>query len=711
MHETNEFKGLFKDGLSYLPGGVDDGFVKVDRDAFTTRLLEVKGKRRIQVSQVELAASSVNQGDVFILDAGPNVYQWNGAKSSRMEKQKAMDATKKIRDEEHGGKSKIHIIDHGDDDSEFWKALGQDKPASIPEGSDDAAHEAQKAKDIKLWQLSDATGKLVMTEVTDRPLKKEMLLTEESFILDTGSSGIYAWVGKKASSQEKARAMKYAMDFIKEHNYPEWTPICKIVERAETPLFKQHFIWPLANALPMGGLGSAGSKPKFVKKSFDASSMAERDAREKIVLPDDGTGKVSIWRIENLKRVEWPAHLYGQFYGGDSYVVLYEYKDKRGKDAAFIYYWQGTKSSQDEKAAAAIEASNLDDELGGYPVQVRVVQNKEPPHFYKIFEHKVVIHTGGVGSGFKNSTEKDYQDTDGTRLFHVKCSNNYNVRAVQVAERAESLNSGDCFVLESPEMLFLWFGNGCSKEERDFTKQIFRKIDNIQCPLHPTPLMEGKESDAFWKALGGKKDYAKPPEATLPAHDPRLFQCSNARGYFWAEECFDFDQEDLCEDDCMLLDTYREIFIWIGEGANKEEREEAMKLSKTYLSNDTSGRQEDDVSIAVIQQGCEPPNFSCHFMAWDDDKWRKGKTYEQMKAEMNSGEELSLEQHLEKFKGTTYTMAELKGDKSKLEFLNRKEPESHLSNDEFKQYMKMDKAAFAKLANWKKISARKAAGL
>ena len=31
---------------------------------------------------------------------------------------------------------------------------------------------------------------------------------------------------------------------------------------------------------------------------------------------------------------------YGQFFSGDSYVVLYEYKDKRGKDAAFIYYWQ-----------------------------------------------------------------------------------------------------------------------------------------------------------------------------------------------------------------------------------------------------------------------------------------------------------------------------------------------------------------------------------
>jgi len=44
----------------------------------------------------------------------------------------------------------------------------------------------------------------------------------------------------------------------------------------------------------------------------------------------------------------------------------------------------------------------LDDSLGGSPVQVRVVQGKEPAHFRQLFKGQLVIRTGGVGSGFKN---------------------------------------------------------------------------------------------------------------------------------------------------------------------------------------------------------------------------------------------------------------------------------------------------------------------
>ena len=42
----------------------------------------------------------------------------------------------------------------------------------------------------------------------------------------------------------------------------------------------------------------------------------------------------------------------------------------------------------------------MDDALGGEPVQVRVVQGKEPVHFLAMFQGKLIIYQGGISSSF-----------------------------------------------------------------------------------------------------------------------------------------------------------------------------------------------------------------------------------------------------------------------------------------------------------------------
>ena len=58
-------------------------------------------------------------------------------------------------------------------------------------------------------------------------------------------------------------------------------------------------------------------------------------------------------------------------------------------------YVQGDESSTDEKAASALNAVKLDDEVGGKAIQVRVVQGREPRHFIKMFGGKMVVFSGG----------------------------------------------------------------------------------------------------------------------------------------------------------------------------------------------------------------------------------------------------------------------------------------------------------------------------
>jgi hypothetical protein len=54
---------------------------------------------------------------------------------------------------------------------------------------------------------------------------------------------------------------------------------------------------------------------------------------------------------------------------------------------------------QTEKGASAIWANNIDDKFGGTPVQIRVLQNKEPPHFHLLFKEKMIIYAGKVYIG------------------------------------------------------------------------------------------------------------------------------------------------------------------------------------------------------------------------------------------------------------------------------------------------------------------------
>ena len=52
---------------------------------------------------------------------------------------------------------------------------------------------------------------------------------------------------------------------------------------------------------------------------------------------------------------------------------------------------------------------------------------------------------------------------------------------------------------------------------------------------------------------------------------------------------FNFIQDDLDEDDVMMLDTWSQIFIWIGDNANKEEKEQAAVIAYEYLMKHPSG--------------------------------------------------------------------------------------------------------------------------
>jgi len=734
-HESRKFLNYFPKGIRYLEGGVDSGFRKVQRGVYEKRLFHVKGKRNVRVSQVELHYTSLNKGDVFILDEGMTIHCWNGSQCSRTERMKGVEVARRIRDEERGGKAKLVIIDEGKDhrdENKFFEALGSRgdiKDAS--EGGDDVAFEKHNQTSVTLYRVSDESGTLEMTPVNEMPLKKEHLDSYDCFILDCGSSGIFVWVGKKCTDAEKKAGMKNGMEFISKKGYPQWTQVTRVVEGGETPIFKQFFSgWrDEGEQVGMGKVFRQGALAKQSNEKFDATQLHDREKQKHKteILPDDGTGDVEIWRVEDHDLYPLEPNLHGVFFSGDSYVIKYSFM-ANWKRQIIIYFWQGTKSSIDEKAASAMLADQMDKKLGGIATQIRVVQNKEPEHFLRMFRGRFIILEGGRGAGYRAGSEEDTYDHEGKRMFHVRGSSDMNAKAMQVPRRAASLNSGDMFVLETPYVAYLWRGKGACAAERRNARQL---IDYLMVGREVEPIREGKEPRTFWEAIGGYEEYStgKRMEEEKPSYPPRLFQCSNASGAFRVEEIFEFCQEDLIEDDVMFLDTYDEVFVWIGDGANEVEKAEAVTVAMDYVRSDPSGRTLDDTMIIQVKQGYEPLNFTGHFQAWDRDKWSEGKTYEEIKQEM--GEEGIKK--VSEIRITTQTVkamnnnnsgdfTETDGSSYSYEVLaqpshllpggiDKTNRERYLSNEEFFLVFDMERTEFESLPRWKQVQLKKEKGL
>ena len=105
---------------------------------YSKTLIHIKGKRRVRVRrvpplfkalsltsiQVQLSSTSLNSGDVFVLDCGKKIYVWNGSEANRMEKAKGLDVSQRMAKSTGAKVIVVAEKEENRDLNEFYEEIG-----------------------------------------------------------------------------------------------------------------------------------------------------------------------------------------------------------------------------------------------------------------------------------------------------------------------------------------------------------------------------------------------------------------------------------------------------------------------------------------------------------------------------------------------------------------------------------------------------------
>jgi len=363
------------------------------------------------------------------------------------------------------------------------------------------------------------------------------------------------------------------------------------------------------------------------KDHRDAAKKAAQSEKEFV-----GAGKkvgMEIWRVEN-RRTEsdtpdfgvkrWPKNQYGEFYDGDSYIVLNTYKVKdpeTGKltDALAwdVHFWLGKDTSIDERGVAAYKTVELDDLLDDGPVQHRETMGTESALFQSYFKGGIQYLSGGIESGFRKVKPEEYKP----RLLKVRRTKR-TVKATQIETDVKAMNKGDVFILDLGAKVMVYIGPEASPFEKSSAANLASSIVGGRNGKSKQVEVDGD----FWETVGGSEadvpsaeEGNKEAEPVLDMKSVGLYRISDASGSieFTRQEPADakgYTTSQLDTNDVFVVDSGIEIFIWRGKGATKQEKSKAWSLVDKYMADND---RPSTLPVTVIDEGKVNTTFHSSF--------------------------------------------------------------------------------------------------
>ncbi|KAF4980373.1 hypothetical protein FZEAL_3603 [Fusarium zealandicum] len=339
-----------------------------------------------------------------------------------------------------------------------------------------------------------------------------------------------------------------------------------------------------------------------------------------------------IWRIEQFEVVPWPREKYGQFYDGDSFIILYSEKIN-GKDATEtlvhdIFFWLGKHTSQDEAGTAAYKTTELDEFLRGSATQHREIQEAPSDEFLTLFP-RMSIRNGGTRSGFRHVEEEPKEEMlTLLRVFKNPAAGVNGVVVHEVELTWKSLDDADVFVLDASDKIWVWQGKDCSPMEKGKAAQVVHDMTIAKHAEVEVISQTESRSRRVVDLLGGndetprdgfrsQRPFASRGQAIAADQAPKkLFRLSDASGelsFDLVKDAERISRDDLDSSDVFLLDDRgRAIWVWEGSGSSATEKKRWFQITQAYVKylQARGGHEEAYLTpVAKVIEGSESRAF------------------------------------------------------------------------------------------------------
>ncbi|RXM99013.1 Supervillin [Acipenser ruthenus] len=503
-------------------------------------LIQIKGRRHVQVRLVEPTAKSLNSGDCFLLITPENCYLWMGEFANVIEKAKASELASFIQTKRDLGckASHVTILEEGINTNssrakEFWNLLKGKTEYQEVEDSVCVGTGAGDPEEDEVYESAVVESNCVYRLVEDRLVpheeawatvpsisllnsKEEVPLGDRKLAVQLGKQ---LWNGPYDYSNCRMNPLcsggSSAQTLQQGEGRPEWAIFGRLSEHNETALFKEKFLdWgefkSAKEEQPVVEVKSPTQSPyESELKSYDAKLLiAPSEGAVRMVLEglnvqrghgqietedrrlvEIGTVEVDVWHIREFDYIDIPRESVGQFHEGETYVIKWKYTvtsvvGKRQKTDQ-----QSTSGPGKEKVAyffwqgsqSSVSGKGasalMTVEMGKHQgAQVLVAQGKESPCFLQLFQGGMVTHRG--------CREQDGTSRKaGWRLFCVRGEVTAEGSLLEVESSCLSLRSRVSLILLNPQRgtLYLWHGCKSQSSVREVGKKAVDCIRQL-CP-------------------------------------------------------------------------------------------------------------------------------------------------------------------------------------------------------------------------------------